>query len=402
MLTSQPSAVTKAVEALHHRLAAGLLPRRRAVLIAIAVALVASVIELGVVSKSFGDPGTPSTMLTVALAVLSGLPLLFFRRAPLVVLAATLLIEAVLVYIDTYPGGAPVLISLGTVAMLEHRRRSLPTLVVTALVLQLGSVSSVPVSVLAWAVGAYAQTRMRYTESLIQWTAQLERERDQLNEIAAQRERTAIARELHDIVAHSVTVMLLGVRGARDTLRYDPDLAEEALRRVEVSAEESIDELRRILVVLRSPTSVANQEPHPLAPAPTLERIKDLVRDRQDAGMPVTLRVTGPARSLPPGVEVSVYRIVQEALTNVLKHAAQADKVEVGLDFRQDGIEVMVTDDGHPRHAGAAERSNVGHGLLGLRERVDALRGELQAGPQPQGGFRLRVTLPDPTPQSDA
>ena len=167
-----------------------------------------------------------------------------------------------------------------------------------------------------WALGAYVQTRRRYLQEQRDRAADLEREREQLARIAEHEERASIARELHDIVAHSVTVMLVGVRGARDVLRSNPRVADETLARVETSGEQSLAELRRILALMRGPEHGAEARPQP-----SLGQLADLVTEYRDAGLPVRLTVTGEPRSLPGGIELSVYRIVQEALTNALKHA---------------------------------------------------------------------------------
>ncbi|GAB3284479.1 histidine kinase [Kineosporia babensis] len=359
-------------------------------------------IEIGLLSDSFGAPEAPHPSITVALSVCAGMLILLHRRCPLSVLTSILLIEAVLAAIGAYPGGAPAVVAIGLVGLREERRRSVPAVVVTAIVLQVSSISAVPVPILAWAAGVYVQTRLRYVSALSERAEQLEREREQRDLIAAQAERTAIARELHDIVAHSVTVMLLGVRGARDSVRSNPDLAEEALRRVEKSGEESMAELRRMLHVLREPDAASTQQATgrpsstiDLAPAPTASRIPDLVQQHRQAGMPVTLQLTGITREAPPGIELTAYRIVQEGLTNVLKHAQDPSRVRVELNYQGEQLHVMVEDDGRT----AASIVSNGHGLRGLRERVSATHGELMvenpATPSPIG-FRLTAHLPLP------
>jgi len=372
------------VGAIRHRLT----PARQVMLAYLALAGAAIGIEIGLLSDSLGAPGVPPTAFTLILTMAAGLLLLFHRRAPLTVLAFVLVIEGVLAAAGSYPGGAPALIALGAVALYEERRRSVPALVVTAIVLQVGSISAIPVPVLAWAVGAYAQTRLRYVAALAERAHQLEREREQRDVIAAQAERTGIARELHDIVAHSVTVMLLGVRGARDALRSDPDQAEEALRRVEKSGEESIEELRRMLSVLRGP---AGGDDTQFAPAPTLAQVPELVERHREAGMPVTLTIAGETRSAGAGVELTGYRVIQEGLTNVARHAGRPDRVEVAVTYCEECLEVAVTNRGRP---GAATGVGTGTGLRGLRERVTAAGGELTAEPLPDHGFLLFARLP--------
>jgi signal transduction histidine kinase len=259
-----------------------------------------------------------------------------------------------------------------------------------------GATVAVLLVVGTWALGAYAQTRRRYTRALEERAAHAEREREQLARIAVHEERASIARELHDIVAHSVSVMLVGVRGARDVLRSSPDVADETLARVETSGEQSLAELRRILALLRAPEHGAESRPQP-----SLAELDELVTGYRDAGLPVRLDVIGEPQPLPGGVELSVYRIVEEALTNVLKHS-HATRVTVTLAFRGSRVELEVVDDGTTAERGAAaqrssnERSarGSGHGLVGMRERVAVLGGELETGRRLGGGFRVAARLP--------
>jgi signal transduction histidine kinase len=237
----------------------------------------------------------------------------------------------------------------------------------------------------AWGLGVYVETRRKYRRELQRRAAFIERERQQTVQLTAHEERAAIARELHDIVAHSVTVMLVGVRGARDVLRSRADVADATLAKVETSGEQSLVELRRILALLREPADAAQSRPQP-----SLAELDDLVAEYRNAGLPVQLEQVGDQRPLPGGVELSVYRIVQEALTNVLKHA-RASRVIVTLAYRDSALELEVLDDGaSPRpDAGAG-----GNGLVGMRERVALLGGELETGRRESGGFRVAARLP--------
>jgi signal transduction histidine kinase len=356
---------------------------RRAALLDVLVAAITTGIEIGLVA----DGSLGVSVSAVLLTVLAGAVLTLRRRFPLLVLGSTGALTAVLVVTHAYPGGAPVIVAMYTVAELRERRLSVAALVPTAVLLQVGSVSSPPIAIGAWALGAYVQTRHRYTAAVEERAAQLERERDQLSQIAAQRERASIARELHDIVAHSVTVMLLGARGARDVLRTSPEAAEDVLRGVETSAEQSIAELRRILAVLRSPEHAAD-----VRPAPVLADLGELIANYRTAGLPVELRIQGPQRPLPGGVELSVYRIVEEALTNVLKHA-RPGAVMVELRFHGSVLEVTIEDNG-ATPAAEPPAGGSGHGILGMRERVAALSGEFEARQRVGGGFRVGARLP--------
>jgi len=374
------------------------LRRHRAALFDVLVAAVATGVEIGLVVDGWPD-WTPAAIL---LSVLAGALLVLRRAAPLAVLAATLAITGAVVATSGggFAGGAPPVVALFTVAELRGRRTAVAALLPTAVLLQVWAVSQPAVCVIAVIAGAYLQTRRRYTAALEERAAQLEREREQLDRIAAQRERASIARELHDIVAHSVTVMLLGVRGARDVLRTQPDVADDALRRVETSGEASLAELRRILTLLRDDAvREGAATPAELAPAPSLARLPGLVEHFREAGLPVTLETTGDRRDLPGGVELSAYRIVEEALTNVARHSRAVAGVAVRLHYAPAALEVRVEDDGEPRHPagdgrGATGRGGAGHGIAGMRERAAALGGRLEAGVRPGGGFRVAADLP--------
>jgi signal transduction histidine kinase len=371
--------------------------RRRAIAIDLTLALVATATDVGQV---IGAPGAPSAPALV-LAVVAGGALVLRRAAPLAVLATTLAAGVAVVALGEDPAGLALLIALYTTAALCEPRVSLAALaptVVTVAVLSVatadapgrqtsatfGAIIAVGLSVGVWGLGAYAQTRRRYLRELQERAASAEREREQLARIAVHEERASIARELHDIVAHSVSVMLLGVRGARDVLRTAPDAADDTLARVERSGEQSLAELRRILALLREPEQTAQSHPQP-----SLAQLDDLVAGYRAAGLPVRLELIGEPTPLPSGVELSVYRIVQEALTNTLKHSDPRN-VTVTLAFRDARLELEVVDDGTPTPGTAT----IGQGLIGMRERVALLGGELETGQRKGGGFRVAARLP--------
>ncbi|MEU4986352.1 histidine kinase [Streptomyces sp. NPDC021969] len=372
------------------RAAYDLLVARRSALFDLALAMITTGVEIGLLF----DGGTPVVVIPadmipvgvipVVVTVLTGSALLLRRRAPLTVLVTACAGAAVLVPLGYSPGGAPVVVALASLADLRDRRVSVAALVPTALFLLLASISSLPVPVGAWALGSYLQTRRRYTRALEDRAATLEREREQLDQLAAQRERTSIARELHDIVAHSVTVMLIGVRGARDVLPTDPRVAAETLERVEANAEQSLAELRRILGLLRTPDNGAQWRPQP-----SLGQLPELVSGYRTAGMPVRLESTGEARPLAGGLELSAYRIVEEALTNVLKHT-DPTRVTVTLHYGRTRLDVTVEDDGGGRDP---VPSAAGHGILGMRERAAVTGGSLDAR-RTADGFVVTARLP--------
>jgi signal transduction histidine kinase len=335
----------------------------------------------------------------VALTALASGAILERRRAPRLVLAATLAAAAAIVAVGEAPGGIAVLVAVYTTGLLCERRASLAALapsvgVVVALSLLigegdgstssllLGTVASVPATVGAWGLGAYAQMRRRYLHELEERAAWLEQEQEHLARIAVHEERAAIARELHDIVGHGVTMMLVGVRGARDVLARDPELARETLGRVETTAESSLAELRRILPLLRGADHRETGRPQP-----SLADLDRLVDEFRAAGMPVSLDLTGRPRPAPAGVELSIFRILQEALTNALRHA-HPRTVDVRLHFGEERLDLVVVNDG------AHGASEPGHGLLGMRQRVELLGGTLETGPEPGDGFRVAAHVP--------
>jgi signal transduction histidine kinase len=368
---------------------------RRSLAFDVAVALAAAGSEVAAVT----DGG--QNVVTLVLAAVAGLALVARRRAPLETFAIVLTAVAAVEVAGDSAGGIAPLVALYTTAAMLDRRISLGALVPTMAAVVVVALTNSDVSdsqrlsdavvgsavcVGVWALGAYIQTRRRYLQELRDRAVDLEREREQLTRIAEHEERASIARELHDIVAHSVTVMLVGVRGARDVLRSDPDVADETLARVETSGEQSLQELRRILALLRGPDERAEGRPQP-----SLAQLGELVGEYREAGLPVRLTVAGEPQTLPGGIELSVYRIVQEALTNVLKHSHPTE-VTVTLSFRGSaGLEVEIVDDGRTAHDGA---ETAGHGLVGMRERVTLLGGELEAGRRAGGGFRVAARLP--------
>jgi signal transduction histidine kinase len=211
-----------------------------------------------------------------------------------------------------------------------------------------------------------------------------EREREERARSAVAEERARIARELHDVVGHSVSVMTVQASGVRRLLRPDQDPEREALLVVERTGREALAEMRRMVGVLRRP-----EEAPALAPQPSLDHLNRLVDQAREAGLPVELRIEGEAIQLPAGVDLTAYRLVQEGLTNVVKHA-QATRAEVLVNYGDGYLEVTVRDDGQ----GVGNGDGGGHGLVGMRERVSVYGGDLDAGPQPGGGYRLRAKLP--------
>ena len=219
----------------------------------------------------------------------------------------------------------------------------------------------------------------------------LRREQEEQAARAVAEERSRIARELHDVVSHAISVTVLQARGARATLDADPAAARRALDAIEQTNTAALGDMRRLLAVLRDtePEGLATDD-H--APQPSLAHLERLVSHVRDSGVPVEVDVVGTPQDLPPGVDLSAYRIVQEALTNVLKHSADA-RVRIVLDYRPDRLDVTVTDDGIPGPIDGTDPGG-GHGLIGIRERVAVVGGDVEAGPRPDGGYQIRARLP--------
>ncbi|MET7968870.1 sensor histidine kinase [Micromonospora sp. NPDC005305] len=238
----------------------------------------------------------------------------------------------------------------------------------------------------AFAVGRAVHARRQSTRMLRERARIAEATQRSLAEQAVADERRRIARELHDVVAHHVSVMGVLATGARRVLRRDPDAADEAMATVEETGRATLRELRRLLDVLRTDAEPAAE----LTPQPGLTGIEALVEQVRDAGLPVTLRVDGTPGPMEDGVALTVYRIVQEALTNALKHAGRATAL-VRLTVTPGFLAVEVTDTGRGP-APVADR--IGHGLVGMRERVALYGGVLRTGPRPGGGFRVYARIP--------
>ena len=236
----------------------------------------------------------------------------------------------------------------------------------------------------AWLAGRAIRYRREREHVLERLTVDLEREREEKARAAVAEERVRIARELHDIVAHAISVIVLQARGGRRSLATDPGETREALDMIEATGSEALAEMRRLLGMLRS-----DDEEIALAPQPSLRYLDALAAQVREAGLPVDLFVEGEPTELPPGVDLSAYRIVQEALTNALKHAGPAT-ARVVVRYRENDLELEIADTG----AGASASDGEGHGLAGMRERVSLYGGKIEAGPRDGGGFAVRARLP--------
>ncbi|MEU5524023.1 sensor histidine kinase [Streptomyces sp. NPDC047860] len=247
---------------------------------------------------------------------------------------------------------------------------------------------------LAWVLGDSIRTRRAYFAQLEERAARLEKERAAQAKVAVAAERARIARELHDVVAHNVSVMVVQADGAAYVLDAAPDQAKKALETISSTGRQALAEMRRLLGVLRTGE---HQEVGEYVPQPDVRQIEDLVEQCRDSGLPVDFKVEGTPRPLPSGVELTAYRIVQEALTNTRKHGGPNAGASVRLVYFDDGLGLLVEDDGKGAPHELYEEGGFdgqGHGLIGMRERVGMVGGTLDAGPRPGGGFRISVLLP--------
>ena len=331
------------------------------------------------------------------------LPLAWRRRAPLAVLAATLLTFAAAFVVTTHGQGAPlsaliaVMAAFYSVGAHTDEGLSLPAMcsglvaVVAIDYLSGGAFQSGGVRpgawllvALAWQAGREMRRRRLELKTLRARTAELEQEREEKARLAAAEERARIARELHDVVAHSVSVMVVQAQAADRVLEGEQPAARELLGSIETTGRQALTELRRLLGLLR------REEQHAaLAPQPSLRHLDGLVEQVRDAGLPVDLVVQGEPSQLSPGVDLSAYRIVQEGLTNALKHAGRA-RARVVVRYAPGELRLEVADDGD----GNGDGGGAGRGLDGMRERVALYGGELESGPLAGGGYVLRARLP--------
>ena len=433
--------------------------------------LAAAIGLMGVLTELASNPDPDyrePTAFSVLLCVAAAVPLAWRRRFPLTVYAV---VFSITVLHDElrYRSGGPALASLlalyAVAAHARTRRAALLTLLVSYLGIasalvppggedSVGDVVVVCVFLtVAWVLGDNMRIRRAYVTAVEERAERLERERDAEARRAVLEERTRIARELHDVVAHGMSVMVVQAGAARRTLERaaqrtlepgDTERATEALNTIETTGRGALEEMRRLVSVLRAPDGEAGAATAATAdgstgapatggtgsdgsggsdhdgdhddrragapaqdrpggtdggvasrvPQPGIAQLDDLVRHCCEAGLDVTLRVQGQPRPLPSGLELVVYRIAQEALTNTIRHAGPASAF-VYLEYGRESVRLTVTDDGRGASAAATEEGvQPGHGLAGMRERVALYGGDISIGPRPGGGFRVSATLP--------
>jgi signal transduction histidine kinase len=363
------------------------------------------------------DGVTAAERVAIVIFSAAGVALLLFRwRAPVLVFAAAVVVSLPpLLVTDYYIPFLIPLIALAAVAQLRPPRVSLWCLVATAVPIALlvgnavmhasegGRLTSAVGStvfyaagfVLAWTFGWWSG---RHQRRLAEIEAAHRHEVDEQRAIADQAvsvERLRIARELHDIVAHSVTIMVLHAAGAQRVVRTDPDRAADSLALIEDSGQRAMGELRRLLALLRETEEDSREEPG----TPGLAQVDQVLAAVRGSGVTASLEVSGEPRRLDTSVDLAAYRLIQEALTNVTKHLGAGARVVVTIEWEPEKVTVAVEDDGvgvrsPAASAGHPDGSAGGHGLAGLRERVAIAAGDFSAGPTDAGGFRVAARLP--------
>jgi signal transduction histidine kinase len=350
----------------------------------------------------------------IPIFLLMVVPIVFRRRRPLLV--AFLILAGGALQLLTQAAGTPVRgadlalgVALYTLAVYSERRHAVmyagfllvgtgvdllwrTTDVRTAAILGVGALV---IFGFCWLLGEFIGARRAYHAEVESRLALLETERDQQATIAVAAERTRIARELHDVVAHAVSVIVVQADGAGYAIRSDPELAETAVRTISATGREALAELRRLLDVLRSDT----EDRPSRAPQPDVTALPDLADKVSSVGLPVALDLRGELTTLPAAVGLGIYRIVQESLTNTLKHAGTGTNASVRVERVGGLVEVEVDDDGTGNGVAYGLVSG-GNGLIGMRERASVLGGTLTAGWNPRGGWQVRAILPVSAPDT--
>jgi signal transduction histidine kinase len=347
---------------------------------------------------------TPSDLWAYLLVLVGFGVLALRRRYPVTVLIVVTAASIAYVVRDYPENGLPViaLIALYSVASLTARRQwgavvAIITVLLLAITLLKGEnlsigdlAGNVAIFGIAAVFGDSVRVRRAYTRQLELRAADLERNQEAEAQRAVAEERLRIARELHDVVAHAMSVVAVQSGVGAHVIDSDPAEAKRILENVKTSSRAALNEMRRLLGVLRDEDGTRGA----LSPAAGLESVQELAEGLRRSGLAVSVRIAGERPAVPPGLDLTAYRIVQEALTNVLKHAGPAT-VNVTIDYHPDSVCIDVADNG--RGASTAPADGVpgdGHGLLGMRERVAVFGGRLDAGSRAGGGFRVTATLP--------
>jgi signal transduction histidine kinase len=346
----------------------------------------------------------PPWYVTIPIIVSVVAPLVFRRRYPVIAAYATLLLG--IPHSALQLGVASLLsscIALYTLVAYVGRKPAVLYAVVNVVLTAVQTtfldddslqkwIISLTLAVLAlafcWALGEFVGARRAYQAEVEQRLSLLEVERDHQARMAVAAERARIARELHDVVAHAVSVIVVQADGAAYAVRSQPELAERAVQTISATGREALTELRRLLGVLRSEEAAGE-----LTPQPGTQSLSELAERVRAVGLPVRLEIAGDVDDLPAGVGLGIYRIVQEALTNSLKHAGPGTKAVVRVERDGDEVSLDIRDDGR-QAAHSLVGVSGGNGLIGMRERALVFGGSLDAGPRPDGGWQVRARLP--------
>jgi signal transduction histidine kinase len=373
--------------------------RRHAFEILVVLGALAGAVQAATATTSDAPDLRPGLAAAATVLVLS--PLLAYRRHPFAAGAGMWLLAAAVSFADgrlvvfvssIYLGGMAAAFLLGSLPDPARARLGLAAIVGGAAVVMLNDPAHAASDVvvipaifsIAWVAGSAQRHRTAQAEAAEERAAHAERERESAARVAVAEERVRVARELHDIVAHAVSVMVLQTGAVRHRLRDEAPEDVEALQRVEQTGRTALVEMRRLVGAMRRPDEAAERAPHP-----GLARLDALLEEVRRAGLAVDLQIEGEPFALPEGIDLSAYRIVQEGLTNALKHA-RAGQADVRIRYDRSELRIDVRDDG----AGSAGDNDVGHGLVGVRERVALYGGEMRAENADGGGFVLRTRLP--------
>jgi signal transduction histidine kinase len=340
----------------------------------------------------------------IALLLLQTLPIAARSVAPIT--ALTVSVAAISVHIAAGYEGVPAgtfaaLVILYSAASLTDMRRALLAAAITVAGITIyfttdrgdpgptAAVTTYATYAASWGLGLYARSRREYTDIVEERARLLEREREVRAREAVADERARIARELHDIVGHALNLIVVQSGGAQRVFASKPEAARDALASIETTGRDALTDVERMLGILRA----SEDGDDSLNPQPGLSQVQELAARVTEAGLPVDIAVHGTPVALPPSVDLSAYRIIQEALTNALKHAGPT-RASVEIRHAADGVELEITDDGRGAAGDGMADASGGRGLIGMRERVALFGGDLSFGPRPEGGFRVHVRLP--------
>jgi signal transduction histidine kinase len=361
---------------------------------------------IGVFQDSYEVPGKRPDLFSGVVVCVVVMSLTLRRRMPVPVFGFVLAGCVTLValgYVPTLGAAVAYLIAVYSVATHRGLGTSLPlgALGLVVYIVSMGvegyrfwqMVSNAVLFVGVWWVGRSLRLRRAYLDELEARARRLERAREADSRAARAEERSRIARELHDVVAHHVSVMTVQAGAARRILHRDPEAVQDALTTIEQMGRTALGEMRRLVGVLRTEAEPSRSE---LSPQPGVHDVSGLVEQLRETGLQVQLWIEGESRSLSPGVDLAAFRLVQEALTNTLKHAGPQARAWVRIQYADRQLEIEVEDDGRGLVAGLGQPggNGNGHGLVGMRERVALYGGDLRIGPRSGGGFEVRARFP--------